>query len=546
MLDAKTLALAQDVRALLARGLEAVSRTAIDPAPIRQALADLEGPFMLVVSGEFNSGKSSILNALLGAELLKEGVTPTTDRINLITYGEQAKLEPQGPDLTLIYLPHALLKDLRMVDTPGTNAILEHHQVLTERFLPRADLILFVTSADRPFTQSEAEFLQLIKAWGKKIVLLVNKIDLLSPSEQGEVLEYVRQSALQTLGQSVPVLGLSARRAKQGEKQGSGLADLEAHIRKVLANESAKIKLGSPLGVLLRLIQDARPYLERELAENRKQLATCSELEALLKRHIERTQRDFDGQIALALQVLDEVRERGERWLDETVRLSRILELINASRIQDSFMRDVAQNSNQVLERSVQQSLNWLAKKNQELLEDALALLREAPGMLSARDKGEPSVEQAIHKALERYRPDDEAVVLREEIQLALQQTALASLGGVGLGAGLVLILQSLAADVTGVVAGLVAAILGLSILPRRKDQAKSRLRERLGEVRSSLEAALKQALRLELERSAERFRALYRPTCSGLEATQERLSQQIQELQALEQEALKLREQLT
>lgn len=546
MLDAKTLALAQNVRALLARGLEAISRTAIDPAPIRQALADLEGPFMLVVSGEFNSGKSSILNALLGAELLKEGVTPTTDRINLITYGEQAKLEPQGPDLTLIYLPHALLKDLRMVDTPGTNAILEHHQVLTERFLPRADLILFVTSADRPFTQSEAEFLQLIKAWGKKIVLLVNKIDLLSPSEQGEVLEYVRQSALQTLGQSVPVLGLSARRAKQGEKQGSGLADLEAHIRKVLANESAKIKLGSPLGVLLRLVQDTRPYLERELAENRKQLATCSELEALLKRHIERTQRDFDGQIALALQVLDEVRERGERWLDETVRLSRILELINASRIQDSFMRDVAQNSNQVLERSVQQSLNWLAKKNQELLEDALALLREAPGMLPARDKGEPSVEQAIHKALERYRPDDEAVVLREEIQLALQQTALASLGGVGLGAGLVLILQSLAADVTGVVAGLVAAILGLSILPRRKDQAKSRLRERLGEVRSSLEAALKQALRLELERSAERFRALYRPTCSGLEATQERLSQQIQELQALEQEALQLREQLT
>lgn len=546
MLDAKTLALAQDVRALLARGLEAISRTAIDPAPIRQALADLEGPFMLVVSGEFNSGKSSILNALLGAELLKEGVTPTTDRINLITYGEQAKLEPQGPDLTLIYLPHALLKDLRMVDTPGTNAILEHHQVLTERFLPRADLILFVTSADRPFTQSEAEFLQLIKAWGKKIVLLVNKIDLLSPSEQGEVLEYVRQSALQTLGQSVPVLGLSARRAKQGEKQGSGLADLEAHIRKVLANESAKIKLGSPLGVLLRLVQDTRPYLERELAENRKQLATCSELEALLKRHTERTQRDFDGQIALALQVLDEVRERGERWLDETVRLSRILELINASRIQDSFMREVAQNSNQVLERSVQQSLNWLAKKNQELLEDALALLREAPGMLPARDKGEPSVEQAIHKALERYRPDDEAVVLREEIQLALQQTALASLGGVGLGAGLVLILQSLAADVTGVVAGLVAAILGLSILPRRKDQAKSRLRQRLGEVRSSLEAALKQALRLELERSAERFRALYRPTCSGLEATQERLSQQIQELQALEQEALKLREQLT
>jgi len=500
---------------------------------------------MLVVSGEFNSGKSSILNALLGAELLKEGVTPTTDRINLITYGEQARLEPQGPDLTLIYLPHELLKNLRMVDTPGTNAILQHHQVLTERFLPRADLILFVTSADRPFTQSEAEFLGLIKAWGKKVVLLVNKLDLLSPSEQGEVLEYVRKGAMQTLGQSVPVFGLSARRAKQGEKQGSGLADLEAHIRKVLTGESAKIKLGSPLGVLLKLVGEARPQLERELAENRQQLTACAELEALLARHLERTRRDFDGQIALALQVLDEVRERGERWLDETVRLSRILDLINASRIQDSFMREVAQNSNQILERSVQQSLNWLARKNQELLEDALALLREAPGVLPARADGEPSVEQAIQRALERYRPDDEAVVLREQIQLALQQTALASLGGVGLGAGLVLVLQSLAADVTGVVAGLVAAILGLSILPRRKDQAKSRLRERLAEVRSSLEAALGQALGLELERSTERFRALYRPTCSALEAVKERITQQLGEFEQLEREALDLRERL-
>lgn len=500
---------------------------------------------MLVVSGEFNSGKSSILNALLGAELLKEGVTPTTDRINLITYGEPARLEPQGPELTLIYLPHELLKDLRMVDTPGTNAILEHHQLLTERFLPRADLILFVTSADRPFTQSEAEFLQLIKAWGKKIVLLVNKMDLLSPNEQGEVLEYVRKGTVQTLGQSVPVFGLSARRAKQGERQGSGLADLEAHIRTVLTRESAKIKLGSPLGVLLKLVGETRPGLERELADNRKQLTTCAELEALLERHVERTQRDFSGQVALSMQVLDEVRERGERWLDETVRLGRILDLINASRIQDSFMREVAQNSNQVLERSVQQSLNWLAKKNQELLEDALTLLREAPGVLPARGDGESSVEQAIQKALERYRPDDEAVVLREQIQLALQQTALASLGGVGLGAGLVLILQSLAADVTGVVAGLVAAILGLSILPRRKDQAKSRLRERLSEVRSSLEAALGQALQLELERSTERFRALYRPTCSGLEAVKERVTRQIREFEELEREALNLRERL-
>lgn len=79
------------VRALLAQGPEALARTPVDPAPLRQALLDLEGPFLLVVVGEFNSGKSSLVNALLGEDLLPEGPTPTTDRIQLLEYGEEGR-----------------------------------------------------------------------------------------------------------------------------------------------------------------------------------------------------------------------------------------------------------------------------------------------------------------------------------------------------------------------------------------------------------------------------------------------------------------------
>ncbi|MCV5633077.1 dynamin family protein, partial [Escherichia coli] len=82
-----------------------------------------------------NSGKSSLLNALLRADFLKEGVTPTTDRINLISYGPEPRLEAVSPEVAQIYLPDPLLRDVRLVDTPGTNAILQHHQALTERFL---------------------------------------------------------------------------------------------------------------------------------------------------------------------------------------------------------------------------------------------------------------------------------------------------------------------------------------------------------------------------------------------------------------------------
>ena len=74
--------------------------------------------------------------------------------------------------------PVALLRDLQIVDTPGTNAIVREHERLTADFVPRADLVLFVTSADRPFTESERVFMESIRDWGKKIVIVLNKVDI--------------------------------------------------------------------------------------------------------------------------------------------------------------------------------------------------------------------------------------------------------------------------------------------------------------------------------------------------------------------------------
>jgi tRNA U34 5-carboxymethylaminomethyl modifying GTPase MnmE/TrmE len=97
--------------------------------------------------------------------------------------------------------PAPRLRALALVDTPGTNAVITNHQVLTERFVPRADLVLFVTSADRPFTESERAFLQRIAEWGKKVTVVVNKADLLEDDAAvAEVLAYVRNHARDTLG----------------------------------------------------------------------------------------------------------------------------------------------------------------------------------------------------------------------------------------------------------------------------------------------------------------------------------------------------------
>ena len=542
MIDPELQRLAGEVRGLLVEGLEALAGAGTDTAPLKQAVQDLEGPFLLVVAGEFNSGKSSLLNALLGRELLREGVTPTTDRIQWIAYADEPGSKVLEPGLIVLYLPHPLLRDVHLVDTPGTNAVIEHHQILTERFLPRADLILFTTSADRPFTASERDFLELIKGWGKKVVLVVNKLDLLAPDEAGEVLAYVRGQAQRVLGFEPPVFGVSARKARIGE--GGGVAELEAYIEQVLRRQAARIKLGSPLGVLDRLMQQGEERIGREREALEADLETCSRLEALLERHRRRVREEFTGQTAQVREVVADVRRRAARWLDETLRLGRLFDLINASKIQKSFEAEVVGEAHRELERRIQESLAWLARAERDLLASALDLL-STRGAARAYEGEGPALSEQVTRALEAYDPEAEARDLQGLLARALQHTALVELGAVGLGAGLALALHGLAADVTGVTAGLVAALLGLSILPRRKRAAQRRVDEGLDRLERELSEGLEATLEGELARSAERFRTLYRDRCAELEGRQKTLQALEERLQKLRRRAGALRVEL-
>lgn len=547
MLDSNTSAQAQDVRELLTRGLDALARVGAETEPLRQALLDLDSPFLLVAVGEFNSGKSTLLNALLGGDFLKEGVTPTTDRINLIGFGPEPRLKPHSPELVVMQLPHALLKDVQLVDTPGTNAILRHHQVLTQKFLPRADLILFVTSADRPFTQSEADFLNFIRAWGKKVVLIVNKSDLLTEPELQQVLEFVQKGADQTLGQVPPIFAVSARLARQGDLASSRVPQLEAHIRQVLATQAASLKLGSPLGVLAHLSEQALPALETRLNETEQQLGTCRELDLLALRHQQRTRQDFQQQIALISQQLDSVQARGHAWLEEKVRISNFFGLLNSSKFKQSFMDEVVKGANAEIEKGVLQALNWLARREHELLEDAIHLLREAPGLQLSVSPGSEAqaIEGNLEAALKEFKPDEEARLLKNHVQEGLQQTALVEFGAVGIGAGLLLVFNRILLDVLGLVTGMIVAVIGFTILPRRREKAKKSLRERLSDLKEKLEAALWQNLELELTRTRERFNNLYRSPCSRLEAQRDKILAHLRQVEQLRSEALKLKQRL-
>ncbi len=152
-----------------------------DAGLLESASSALEELFLVVVVGEFNAGKSNFINALLGAKHCKTGVLPTTETVQILQYGPQREeciSLDESKAVRTIKLPVDWLKRASIVDTPGTNAVLRAHQEITEKFVPSADLILFITSVERPFSESEKQFLSRIYDWKKKVVVVLNKADL--------------------------------------------------------------------------------------------------------------------------------------------------------------------------------------------------------------------------------------------------------------------------------------------------------------------------------------------------------------------------------
>ena len=157
--------------------------------------------FLLVIVGEFNAGKSAVINALLGDRFLAEGVVPTTSQLHLLRYGPTLEKSINEQGIIVFSLPVEWLQEVNLVDTPGADPVIRQHEAITEHFVPRSDLVLFVTSADRPFSESERAFLERIRKWGKKIVVILNKFDLLQPDEECEqVLEFVKVNGRGLIG----------------------------------------------------------------------------------------------------------------------------------------------------------------------------------------------------------------------------------------------------------------------------------------------------------------------------------------------------------
>ncbi|MEO1478224.1 MAG: dynamin family protein, partial [Bacteroidota bacterium] len=224
-------------RALLDRLAALLAAADADPATaarLAEVAANLSDLFLVVVVGEFNAGKSTVLNALFGEVVMEEGPVPTTDKITVLRHGDAPETHHRSPFVTERRLPAPFLQGLTLVDTPGTNSIIQEHQALTEDFVPRADLVVFVTSFDRPLSDSERTFLGFIRdTWGKQLVFVLNKADLADDANEdpdaalAQVLAHVREGTERLMGFTPKIFPVAARLALKAKRDESTTLDAD-------------------------------------------------------------------------------------------------------------------------------------------------------------------------------------------------------------------------------------------------------------------------------------------------------------------------------
>ncbi len=213
----------------------------------------LSEPYLFVIVGEVKSGKSSFINALLKAEheICKVAPSPMTDTIQQIVYGPEHKEVTINPYLKKIFFPEEILKEFTVVDTPGTNTIIEHHQEITEQFIPAADLIVFVFEAKNPYRQSAWEFLKLIRGeWTKKVIFVLQQKDLMKEGDlEINIRGVVEQAKKYDISQPV-VFAVSALQELEGQP-GSGFKELRDFIQShITGGKAAVLKLSNSLTTL--------------------------------------------------------------------------------------------------------------------------------------------------------------------------------------------------------------------------------------------------------------------------------------------------------
>lgn len=518
--------------------------TELDSAPgdlsaLQDAIVRLDELFLIVVVGEFNAGKSALINGLLGAKVLQEGAIPTTTRVTLLKYGDALRETVSPDDLAHVAYPLDLLREINIVDTPGTNAVIRRHEELTRDFIPRSDLVLFVTSADRPFTESERQFMEHIREWGKKIVLVVNKRDLLEDQKSlDDVRRFVESNARQLLNMTPELFFVSAKRETVDSQLTGGMDALNQYIRSWL-DQSARlrVKFSTPLGVADQVLKRAEAHAQHEREQLAQDLETSEHVEREVASYEKDVRSELEPRIAEVDNLLYKLEARGNDFFDQNIRLTKIADLARGDKFRAMFEQQVLAGVPQEIDNRTRAVVDWLVEKDLREWQNILTYLqrRRVPsdalvGELTTsfdmrRQALLTSTTEAAQSVVSTYDAEKESREIGNHVEMAVVQTGIAEAGAIGLGAIVATSVTVAALDVTGILLAGVIAVLGLFIIPYKRQQAKDKFKQKILDLRTRLGNVLRAQFGAEADRTITRMKEGVAPYIRFVKGEKERMA---------------------
>ena len=471
-----------------------------DTEVLKQQLAN---PFSIFICGEFNAGKSSLLNQLNNQEIASVGFLPTTKEIE--------SYNPEG------------FGGLVFIDSPGTNSIIEQHQELTENYLQQADIILFVTSVERPLSKSEQDFLTLVdRTWARKIIVTINKIDLVQEHEAREIREYISQGLKKILAEMPPVFSISAQ-------TGAGIDELKSFLLAFLAEgEKVKLKLKGPQNSLL-------VYLEQLEKQNQTVKSKLQSEKIIFDRTSRRIEERLEEYNLLFGIFRDNIDDLFKNLIQGTNNL------IDGNTSFLTVLKRRITKEDDLLEARLAKTIKeiQLDKNLQEIFKEAIAtflkyrerIVREAKEDLSTAvtiSEGTLAIPKIDTDKLEI---DEFAAKIKNAAEQGLDSFWRLGITAAATGFGGHILFNTGSADATAFLIAGLFGLMGFNALPRQRKKVKEELEQTYLNLQESYTNALKDALAAELNKCLQQFSDVIRPK-------QEELSNKIAASELISHEA--------
>ncbi len=522
--------------------------------------------FLLVVVGEFNAGKSTFINALLGDDLLPTGVTPTTAMIEVVRYGRPRSKEPVSADDTVREWRHPNTggEGIAIVDTPGTGSVFQKHEQTAKAFLHRADLVIFIISAKRAFAETERLYLELAQGFGKKIILVINQADLLDARERAEVEAFVRRQAKELLHLEPPLFVVSAKDALSRRNQGgngSGVEHVRNHLnRSFMQVPPAQQKLLAQLALAERMVSKYRGVVAGRLRLVGDDAARAEAVRRELETHADLLHEQRDAAVAEIVRIFENLRARAERFIDENLRLTRIGRALDRERLRRAFEDEVVGEAVAAISASANSYVNALVDGSRVYWRRVLDRLNRLDALVQAEvgvtDAGayadqRTALQEAIFRAesaLKSYSDPDTAEDLRVQFRGNLVGLATSvSVALVGVIAALAAATPPTVGLATlGIVLGPVAFAGGfaaaLVFWKRMTYDTKRDLHVQIDELEATYKRTLGELTERERSRLLQYGQQVLSPVLSQLRVLAERYRQQDETLVAFEGEIAYLR----